>query len=70
LTPVKLGIGLTEADYNYSPITALMYHFLHKHRYWLIGLVVLSAIALFFFQLLGDPGRPLPANQPPPAQNP
>jgi hypothetical protein len=44
-----------------------MYHFFHKHRYWLIALVVISVIAIFYFQMRGDPGGPgLPLQQQPP----
>ena len=45
-----------------------MYHFLHKHRYWFLGLVFISVLALVYFQFLGDPGPPVPRPaQPQPA---
>jgi hypothetical protein len=48
-----------------------MYHFLHRHRYWFLALVIVAVAGIFYFQLRGDPGGPgRPVNQPAPAANP
>jgi len=40
-----------------------MNHFLRKHRYWLLALVVASVVAIAYFQLRDDGGLPAgPAN--------
>jgi hypothetical protein len=39
-----------------------MYHFLHKHRYWFAALVVIAAVAIFFFQIRDDGGLPAGAD--------
>ena len=42
-----------------------MYHFLHKHRHWLLALIVVSVVAIVYFQLRDDGGVPVrPVNQP------
>ncbi len=33
-----------------------MYYFLHKHRYWLTALVLISVVAIFYFQMKDDGG--------------
>ena len=35
-----------------------MYHFLHRHKHWFFLLAVVSAVAIFWFQMKGDPGIP------------
>jgi hypothetical protein len=35
-----------------------MYHFLHKHRYWFAALVLISVVAIFYFQMRDDGGLP------------
>jgi hypothetical protein len=43
-----------------------MYHFLHKHRYWFLALILASVVALIYFQMRDDGGT-VP---PPPVPNP
>ncbi|HEY2882316.1 MAG TPA: hypothetical protein VGJ15_07785 [Pirellulales bacterium] len=31
-----------------------MYYFLHRHRYWLLALVLISVVALAVLQMRGD----------------
>lgn len=35
-----------------------MYHFLHRHKHWFLLVAIVSAIAIFYFQMQGDPGIP------------
>jgi hypothetical protein len=39
-----------------------MYRFMHKHRYWFAALVVITAVALAYFQINDDDPSPLPDN--------
>ena len=42
-----------------------MYHFLHRHRYWFVALIVLTVVALAYFQFLDDGALgPGPVEQP------
>ncbi len=49
---------------NQLPITSsyiptfhlLMNHFLHKHRYWFLALILASVVALIYFQMRDDGG--------------
>ena len=47
-----------------------MYHFLHRHKHWFFLIAVVSAVAIFYFQMKGDPGIPGagPPGQIPPGQ--
>ncbi|HEY2826599.1 MAG TPA: hypothetical protein VGJ04_03280 [Pirellulales bacterium] len=47
-----------------------MYHFLHRHRYWFLAMVIIAVVAIFYFQMRGDPGGPGRPVNPPAAQNP
>ncbi len=52
----NLEIRISHFLHPKSDFLLSMNHFLHKHRYWFLALILISVVALVYFQMRDDGG--------------